>query len=144
MFPLMRFKQIMTNLIQFFPIKSYILSVIGGFWYFYQKILWPNCQKLGSFTERMYNSAHRFITLVCEKGYGYRLYSSSFCQENLYAVKIFILLKLNWKRPLNLWTVIELIDKRDSKIPFQGYTWGRWWSPSLAVGAKTLHQQMRT
>lgn len=52
----------------------------------------------------MYNLASVFIypqPWVYEKGYGHRLSSSIFDCENLYAVQIFILVKLSWKRPLN-------------------------------------------
>lgn len=51
----------------------------------------------------MYGSASVFIypqPLVYEKGYSHRLYSSIFDHENLYAVQISILLKLNWKKAL--------------------------------------------
>lgn len=52
---------------------------------------------------KMYSSASVFTypqPLVYEKGYSHRLYSSIFDCENLYAVQIFILLKLNWKKAL--------------------------------------------
>lgn len=40
-------------------VTFYSLAV-WGFWYFYQKVLWPNCQKSGNFIKRVYNSAKVF------------------------------------------------------------------------------------